>query len=250
MNGFTRFTPLILRTAVVFPRGVLGGEAWAFADAIVAGAAPDELDRLRDATAAAHWDKLRLAMGASLERAVGDTPGALAIEALELTFDEQPDNPFARALADEAGRSLAAVIERTTERLGVLERRLIGGAAPDTELALVIGAIVIDLLDLDPPDYEEEITAYLGAGESDAARRELARSTGDDDSRRWARKELRRVDASDAPVTSRAVQVLAAGAPPEDPADDAVWVAAMLALVEQAVEVAVVSQNGVDEDVA
>ena len=44
--------------------------------------------------------------------------------------------------------------------------------------------------------------------------------------------------------------MLAAGAPPEDPADDAVWVAAMLALVEQAVEVAVVSQNGVDEDVA
>lgn len=244
MSGFTRFTPLIARTAVVFPRGVLGAEARAFADAIVAGAEMDDLDHLRDLTAAAHWDTLRLAIGASLERVVGDTPDALATSALELTFDERPGNPFARALADEAGRSLAAVIERNSERLGVLEQRLTGGASPDTELALVIGAIVVDLLDLDPPDYEEEIAAYLAGGESDAARRELARSTGDDDSREWARDELRRVGAPGAPVTSRAVQVLAAGPPPQDPADDAVWVAAMLALVEQAVEVAVVTTNG------
>ncbi len=247
MNGFPRFTPLIVRTAVVFPRGVLGAEARAFADAIVAGAAADELDRLRDATAAAHWDALRLAIGASVEQAVGDTPDVLATEALELTCDERPDNPFALALADAAGRSLAAVIERNTERLGVLERRLTGGASPDTELALVIGAIVIDLLDLDPPDYEEEIAAYLAADETDAAGRDLARSTGDVDSRDWAREELRRVDARDAPVTSRAVQVLATGPTPEDPAEDAVWVAAMLALVEQAVEVVVVSQNGANE---
>jgi hypothetical protein len=209
MNGFPRFTPLIVRTAVVFPRGVLGAEARAFADAIVAGAVADDLDRLRDATAAAHWDVLRLAMGASLERAVGDTPDALATEALELMFDERPDNAFARALADEAGRSLAAVIERNAERLGVLERRLTGGASPDTELALVIGAIVVDLLDLDPPDYEEEIAAYLAAGESGAARRALARSTGDTDSRDWAREELRRGDVLDAPVASRATPAIA-----------------------------------------
>ena len=248
MSGFTRFTPLIARTAVAFPRGVLGAEARAFAEAIVAGAAMDDLDRLRDLTADAHWDALRLAIGASLERVVGDTPDPLATDALELTFDERPDNPFARALADEAGRALAAVIERNAERLGVLEQRLTGGASPDTDLALVIGAIVVDLLDLDPPDYEEEIAAYLAAGESDAARRELARATGDDDSRDWAREDLRRVGAPDAPVTSRAVQVLAAGPPPQDPAEDAVWVAAMLALVEQAVEVAVVTTNGTEAE--
>ena len=128
----------------------------------------------------------------------------------------------------------------------MLERRLTGGDSPDADLALVIGAIVVDLLDFDPPDYEDEIAAYLAAGESDEARRGLARSTGDEESRAWAREELRRVDDPAAPVTSRAVQVLAAGDPPEDPADDAVWVAAMLALVEQAVELAVVADNGTE----
>jgi hypothetical protein len=241
MSDFTRFTELIIRTAVAFPRGVLGSEARMFADAIIAGAAPQELVALRAATAAAHWDELRLAMGTSLER-VADPDDALAAQALELTLDEDPNNDYALALADEAGRSLAAVRERNTERLGVLERRLTGGDAPDTELAMVIGAIVVDLLDLDPPDYEDEITAYLAAGETDGARRELVRTTGDDESRAWAREELRQVDDPAAPVTSRAVHVLAAGEPPEDPADDAVWVAAMLALVEQAVEIAVVNE--------
>lgn len=246
MSGFPRFTELILRTAVVFPRGVLGADARAFADAIVRGAPANELDRLRDATARAHWSELRLALRASLERAVGEAPDDLATAALELTHDERPDNAFASALADEAGRSLAAVIERNSERLGVLERRLTGGASPDADLALVIGAIVVDLLDLDPPDYEDEITAYLAAGEGGGARRELARATGDEESRAWAREELRRVDDPAAPVTARAVQVLAGGDPPEDPADDAVWVAAMLALVEQAVELAVVAERGTE----
>lgn len=243
MSDFARFTPLLVRTAVGLPRGVLGVDARAFATAIVERAAPEELDRLRTATAAAHWDELRLAMAASLER-VGDPDGELVNEALALALDEHPDNPFALALADDAGRSLAAVMERTRERLAVLEARLTGGASPDAELALVIGAIVVDLLDLDPVDYEDEIAAFLASGESDAGRRELARSTGDDDSRDWARQELRRVDDPAAPVSSRAVQVLAQGDPPEDPADDAVWVAATLALVEEAVEIAVVNQNG------
>lgn len=221
---------------------MLSLEARAFAGAIVDGSPLDELAALRSVTAAAHWDEMRLAIGATLERVVADPQEPLVAEALALTLDEDPDNPFALALADEAGRSLAAVVERNSERLGVLERRLTAGDAPDADLAIVIGAIVVDLLDLDPPDYEDEITAYLAAGESDAARRELARTTGDDESRAWAREELRLVDDPAAPVTSRAVQVLATGEPPEDPADDAVWVAAMLALVEQAVEIAVVNQ--------
>jgi hypothetical protein len=178
---------------------------------------------------------------------VGETPDATAREALELTLDERPGNPFALAVADEAGRSLAGVLERNAERLTVLQARLAAGAAPDDDLALVIGAMVVDLLDFDPEDFEQEITAYVGAGETDAARAELARATGDLDAREWAREELRRIDAAEAPVASRALRAISAGEPPEDPAVDAVWVAAILALVEQAVEYAVVSQNEGDD---
>jgi hypothetical protein len=226
---------------------VLGDEARAFARAIADGAAAEELERLRVLTSAAHWAQLRLALGAALERHGGEAPDALTVEALELTLDESPENPFALAVADEAGRSLAAVLERNARRLAVIEARLVGGAAPDVDVALVIGAMIVDLLDFDPEDFEQEITAYVGAGEADAARAELARATGDLDSREWAREELRCIDAPDAPIASRALTTIAAGEPPEDPAEDAVWVAAILALVEQAVEYAVVSQNGGDE---
>lgn len=246
MTGGDRFGLLIERSGAALPRGVLGDEARAFSLAIVDGASGAELARLRTATAAAHWGQLRLAIGAALERYAGDAPDATTTEALELTHDENPGNPFALAVADEAGRSLAAVVERSAERLALLETRLAGGAPPDDDLALVIGTVVVDLLDFDPEDFEQEIAAYVGAGETDAARAKLVRSTGDVDSRDWAREELRRVDSAAAPIASWALQALAAGDPPEDPAEDAVWIAAMLALVEQAVEFAVVSQNGDD----
>ena len=244
MSGADHFGLLIARSGAALPRGVLGEEARAFAHAIAGGVSGDELAQLREATSAAHWGQLRLALGAALERYGGESPDAVTREALELTLDDDPENPLALAIADEAGRSLAAVLERNGERLAVIESRLAGGAAPDDELALVIGAIVVDILDFDPEDFEQEITAYVGAGESAAARAELARSTGDLDSRQWAREELGRVDAPDAPVASRALTAIAGGEPPEDPAEDAVWVAAILALVEQAVEFAVVSPNG------
>jgi hypothetical protein len=241
------FAALILETGVTFPRGVLGPEARAFADAVAGGASPQELDPLRAAVAGAHWDELRLAMGASLERAAGESPSPVAAEALDLVLDERPGNPFALALADEAGRSLAAVVVRNRERLAVLEPRLADGTPADADLALVIGAIVVDLLDLDPLDYEDEIAEYIRVGEGDSARRELTRATGDVESREWAREELRRVHSDDAPVASRALHGLSAGEPPEDPAADAVWIATMLALVEQAVELTVVSEAGAVE---
>ncbi len=247
MSGADRFGLLIARSGAVLPRGVLGDEARAFAGAIAAGAAVGELRRLRLLTSEAHWGQLRLALGAALERYGGEAPDAATVEALELTLDDNPENAFALAVADEAGRSLAAVFERNADRLALIEARLVGGAAGDVDVALVIGAMVVDLLDFDPEDFEQEIAAYVGAGETDAARAELARSTGDLDSREWAREELRRIDAPDAPIASRSLAAIAAGAPPEDPAADAVWVAAILALVEQAVEYAVVSsQNGGD----
>lgn len=244
MSGTDRFGLLIARSGAVLPRGVLGDEARAFARAIADGAAAAEQQRLRLLTSEAHWSELRLALGAALERYGGGAPDAATVEALELTLDDDPANPFALAVADEAGRSLAAVLARNAERLAVIEARLVGGAAPDDDLALVVGAMVVDLLDFDPEDFEQEIAAYVGAGETDAARAELARSTGDLDSREWAREELRRIDVPDAPIASRALAAIASGEPPEDPMQDAVWVAAILALVEQAVEFAVVSQNG------
>lgn len=244
MTGAAAFGALLIEMGIGFPRGVLGDAARALGSAMAAGAAEEELAPLRHATAQAHWDDLRLAMGAALERVAGEGARDVRIaEALEWTLDPSPDNPFAVALADEAGRSLAAVALRNAERLDVLERRLAGGAPPDDDLALAIGAIVVDLIDLEPMDFEDEIGDYLGAGETDGARRELARSTGDDEIREWARDELRMLDGPDAPVASRALQTIASGPPPEDPAEDAVWIATLLALVEQAVELAVVNEH-------
>lgn len=242
MTGVEGFVALIAETGIGLPRGVLGAEARAHAEAIASGASDGDLVSLRAASSAAVWEELRLAMGASLERAAAGIDDPRVSEALEWTLSEDPANPFALALADEAARLLAAALVRNADRLRVMEGRLGGGGSPDGELALGIGAIVIDLLDLDPDDYEGEISEYIGAGESDAARRQLVRATGDADSREWARQELRGVAEPDAPVASRALQALASGDPPEDPADDAVWTAAMLALVEQAVEFAIVAE--------
>ena len=248
MTDARGFGALLIEMGIGFPRGVLGSEARALAGAMVTGAAEDELSPLRSATAEAHWEDLRLAMGAALERAAGEgSADPRVAEALEFALDPSPDNAFAVALADEAGRALAAVALRNGERLEVLERRLATGAPPDDELALAIGAIVVDLLDLEPMDFEDEIGDYLGAGETDGARRELSRSTGDPEIREWARDELRLIDSDEAPVASRALRAIAAGSPPEDPADDAVWTAAMLALVEQAVEIAVVNEREDDD---
>lgn len=244
MSDDAAFVAFLIRTGVGLPRGVLGDTVRTFATAIVDRASDAELERLRARTAEEHWESLRLAIGASIERAVGDAADPVATEALALVLDERPDNPLALALAEEAARSLAAVMERNTERLSVLEGRLSGGAPADAELALVIGQIVVDLLDLDPDDYEDEIATYVQAGEGDDARRSLVRETGDMDSREWAREELRAVGSADAPVATRAISVLVAGAPPDDPAEDAVWIATMLALVEQAVEFTVLSENG------
>jgi hypothetical protein len=244
MSDVAAFVALITRTGVGLPRGVLGEADRALAAAIVRGAPAGELERLRAGAAEDHWEALRLAIGAGLERAVGDAPDAVAAEALVLVLDERPDNPLALALAEEAGRSLAAVMERNGERLVVLERRLSDGAPVDADLALVIGQIVVDSLDLDPGDYEEEIAEYVRGGESEAARTRLARATGDVESREWAREELRGVGDADAPLASGAIAVLAAGSAPDDPAEDAVWVAAMLALVEEAVEFTMISDNG------
>ncbi len=244
MSDTERFVMLLLRTGVSLPRGVVGAPLRAYARALVTGASDDELDELRRASAKAHWNQLRGAIGAALDRHGPEEADPTLADALALTLDDDPVNPLALALAEDAARLLAAVHERVEERMVVLDARL----APDApsgqgDAALIVGAIVVDLLDLAPDDYEDEIATYLSAGESEAARRELARATGDIETRQWARDELARVTSEAARFASAALTALTAAPQPEDPAEDAVWVATVLSLVEDAVELAVVSES-------
>jgi hypothetical protein len=104
--------------------------------------------------------------------------------------------------------------------------------------ATAAGAIAVDLLDLDPEDYEPEILAYVAADGSEDALVELARATGDLEAREWAREAVAGVEAPGAPAAVAAVRHLASGPAPEDPSEDLVWVPAMLALAQQAIELA------------
>jgi hypothetical protein len=74
-----------------------------------------------------------------------------------------------------------------------------------------------------------------------AALDELARATGDFEVRVWAREVLRALETEDAPGATEAVHLLAGGVAPEDAAADAVWVPAMIALADEAIALAMVS---------
>ncbi|MEW6581921.1 MAG: hypothetical protein AB1416_04090, partial [Actinomycetota bacterium] len=87
-----------------------------------------------------------------------------------------------------------------------------------------------------------EIAAYVAADETVEALRGLARATGDEEVRAWAREALRGLEAPQEPEALSALHGLAAGDPPEDPAEDAVWVAAVQALAEQAIALALASE--------
>lgn len=241
MSEIERFEMMLTRTGVGVPRGVLGFEARSYAEAIAAGDVDDAQIRLRHAAAAEHWPELRLPIGAALERARGGTADPTLDDALALVVDEDPDNPLALALIEHAARLLAAVIARTDERLAVLERRMAEEGAGQ-EIARTVGDIVVDLLDLDAEDYEDEIAAYLAVGETDSARDALARSTGDDEIRAFARDELEWITDGAEGKVAHALAALAHGDLPDDPAHDPVWVATALALVEEAVEIAIVNQ--------
>lgn len=242
MSEIERFEMLLARTGVGLPRGVLGFEARSYAEAIADGDGEAARERFRHLAAAEHWPELRLAMGAALELARGEDDDPTLDDALELVTAEDPDNPLSLALVEDAARSLAAVILRTDERLAVLDRRLAEDGASD-DLVRTVGEIVVDLLDLDAEDYEDEIAAYLRAGESDASRDQLARATGDEEVRAWARDELEWITDGADGTAAHALARFAHADAPEDPAHDAVWVAAVLALVEEAVEIAAADQS-------
>lgn len=231
---------MLTRVGVGLPRGVLGADARALARSLAAGTGGDAANR-RERAAAEHWPQFRGAIGAALDRVgeVGEDP--TLDDARALVDDDDPANPLSLALVDDAAGLLAAALMRTEERLGVLDRRLAGDQAGE-DLTRTVGDIVVDLIDLDPVEYEDEIADYLRVGDSDASRAQLARTTGDDEVRQWAREELAEaMDGFDG-AAAAALTRLAAGDPPQDPAEDAIWTATILALVEEAVELATVDQ--------
>jgi hypothetical protein len=225
-------------SGVAFPRGVLGVEARALADAIAADADEQALAAAIRRVAAAHWPTLRAPVAAGLAR------GAARAEeedreafawAESLARAEDPENTLALALAARAGAELAAGLGRAQARLARLgpavER---GDADAAVEVTRAAGEIVVDLLELDPDDFGPEIADYAGEDRGEAGVAALARATGDLDAREWAREALRGLPPG-SPARD-AVVALAAPAPPEDPSEDVIWVAAVLALAAEGIE--------------
>jgi hypothetical protein len=243
---------VIAMTGLSFPRGLLGPEATELAAAIGAGA-PDraEVDALIGQVATAQWPVLQGPMAAALSRA--DRPDDAADDrslavAEGFAADADPYNPLALALAERAGLDLAAARARALDRLEALAATQ--GTEPDRPEALVAlatatGRIVVDLLDLDPEDFGPEIADYADAGTSaEAATPRLARATGDDEIRQWARDSLRDLEVPAPPSALAAVRRMAGGPIPEDPADDVVWVATVIVLAEDAIDMATAGGSG------
>jgi hypothetical protein len=243
---------VIAMTGLSFPRGLLGSEATELAAAIGASA-PDreEVDALIRQVATAQWPVLQGPMAAALSRA--DRPDDAADDrslavAEEFAADADPYNPLALALAERAGLDLAAARARALDRLEALAATQ--GTEPDRPEALVAlatatGRIVVDLLDLDPEDFGPEIADYADAGTSaEAATPRLARATGDDEIRQWARDSLRDLEVPAPPSALAAVRRMAGGPIPEDPADDVVWVATVIVLAEDAIDMATAGGSG------
>jgi hypothetical protein len=150
---------------------------------------------------------------------------------------DDPANPLARALVVRAAQELALAVRRAEECLERVERQVAaGGPEAAVAAARAVGAAAVVLLDLDPEDFAPEIADYVDAEETPAALDELARTTGDADTRAWARDAVRVLDPPAAPAAAAAARELAEGPPPGDAAGDAVWVPVVLALVDEAFE--------------
>jgi len=228
-------------TGISLPRGVLGPETWALARALSPDADPSaDPVLLAGAASASHWPELRGPMEAALLRAQAEAAGD-DHEAFEIVLawaaDEDPDTPLARALAIRAATELAAANARARGHLRAAEQVVAEGGAPAAvAAATAAGTIASDLLDLDPEDFALEIAAYVEAGSQGEDIADLARATGDPEIRAWARSAVASTDDPAAPEASTGVRLLASGDPPEDPAEDLVWVPTILSLTQEAVE--------------
>lgn len=242
-------TRVLRATGLAFPRGVLGEETSRLAAALGGpGRATADLDAMVGAAAAALWPELQPSTAAALRRhlaAAGPSDADDLAAALAWADSDDPRNPLARALAVRAAQELAAAVERASATLRAAEATVgQGGEAGAVAAARALGVMAVELLDLDPEDYAPEVVAYVDAGEDAAALDELARATGDEETREWARAAVAALDDAEAPAASAAVHELAAGPVPADPAEDAVWVPVMLALVEEAFERSLAEEAG------
>jgi hypothetical protein len=96
--------PVLLRAGVELPRGVLGDAAWDLARVTHVDEEPPIEAVVR--VSSEHWSDLREAIGASLRRA--QETGTTQLDSLiALTDDDDPSNPLALALAEQAGLALA-----------------------------------------------------------------------------------------------------------------------------------------------
>jgi hypothetical protein len=239
-------------TGLSFPRGLLGPETWALARAL----GPDDDGagdpaELAGAASAALWPELRGPMEAALLRARPAATGPDR-EPFELVLawaaDPDPDNPLSRALAVRAATELAAAGERARAHLRAAEAVVAeGGADAAVAASTAAGAIAVELLDLDPDDFEPEIRDYIEADQDAEAIEALARATGDAEIRAWARAAVAASDDPEAPAAAAGVRHLASGPPPADPSEDLVWVPTILALAQEAIERALVEDAGEEE---
>lgn len=215
---------------------MLGDEAWSLAEAVLSDG-PDIAERTDDVSRA-HWETLRAAMGVAIGRAADAADDADLAELVALTDDPDPTSPLALALALAAGRELAGVLGRV--------RRLVAEAAATEDVAVAAratGEMAADLIDLSGEDLHAEIEAYVAAGQTPAALRALARSTGDDELRGWAHEALDELDRRElAPGVERLRAVVSAGGVPQDPADDVLWVAVVTAVAEEAIDLALAAE--------
>ena len=233
---------VLIVTGLSLPRGVLGPETWALARALGDEPGAGDPAALAGAASAAHWPELRGPMQAALlrarDRAAPEDQEAFEV-VLEWAADDDPDTPLARALAVRAAQELAAANGRARAVLRAAEETVAsGGAEAAVAASTAAGAIAADLLDLDPEDFAPEIAEYVGAGAGGEDVDALARATGDPEIRTWARSAVASAAEGEAgaPRAAEGVRVLAAGPPPADPAEDLVWVATILSLVQEAVE--------------
>lgn len=208
----------------MFPRGVLGPDAGPIADASDLASATAGLRTV----AAVAWSELQPAIAAALERRADE--GLAPV--LALANDPDPTNALAVALAGRALADLALARTRAHERLAALTE---GGE--DEAVDRAVGRCVIDLLDLDVEDYEPETLAYVEADGTPDALAVLARATGDEDTRAWAREAISSLAAPPAIASSIAERLLGDGTP-EDAAADGLWMATAQEIADTAIEVA------------